>query len=89
MKCEPVESLTVNTPEECSGKIIEFVSTHKGEMTKMEMVNDRVHLEFTIPSRGILGMRTYVMNVSAGARHLNIREGVNGPSLFGECVSDI
>ena len=66
IKCEPVESLTVNTPEECSGKIIEFVSTHKGEMTKMEMVNDRVHLEFTIPSRGILGMRTYVMNVSAG-----------------------
>ena len=66
VKCEPVESLTVNTPEDCSGKIIEFVSTHKGEMTKMEMVNDRVHLEFTIPSRGILGMRTYVMNVSAG-----------------------
>ena len=66
VKCEPVESLTVNTPEECSGKIIEFVSTHKGEMTKMEMVNDRVHLEFVIPSRGILGMRTYVMNVSAG-----------------------
>ena len=66
VKCEPVESLTVNTPEECSGKIIEFVSTHKGEMTKMEMVNDRVHLEFTIPSRGIMGMRTYVMNVSAG-----------------------
>ena len=65
-KCEPVEMLTVNTPEECSGKIIEFVSTHKGEMTKMEMVNDRVHLEFTIPSRGIMGMRTYVMNVSAG-----------------------
>ena len=65
-KCEPVESLTVNTPEECSGKIIEFVSTHKGEMTKMEMVNDRVHLEFIIPSRGIMGMRTYVMNVSAG-----------------------
>ena len=65
-KCEPVESLTVNTPEECSGKIIEFVSTHKGEMTKMEMVNDRVHLEFVIPSRGIMGMRTYVMNVSAG-----------------------
>ena len=66
VRCEPVESLTVNTPEECAGKIIEFVSTHKGEMTKMEMVNDRTHLEFTIPSRGILGMRTYVMNVSAG-----------------------
>ena len=66
VKCEPVEQLTVNTPEECSGKIIEYVSTHKGEMTRMEMVNDRVQLEFTIPSRGIIGMRTYVMNVSAG-----------------------
>ena len=66
VKCEPVEQLTVNTPEECSGKIIEYVSTHKGEMTRMEMVNDRVQLEFTIPSRGVIGMRTYVMNVSAG-----------------------
>ena len=66
VKCEPVEQLTVNTPEDCSGKIIEYVSTHKGDMTKMEMVNDRVQLEFTIPSRGIIGMRTYVMNVSAG-----------------------
>ncbi|MGM9838027.1 MAG: translational GTPase TypA [Paludibacteraceae bacterium] len=66
VKCEPVELLTVNTPEDCSGKVIEFVSTHKGEMTKMEMINDRVQLEFTIPSRGIMGMRTYVMNVSAG-----------------------
>ena len=66
VKCEPVEALTVNTPEECSGKIIEFVTVHKGEMTKMELVNDRIHLEFTIPSRGIMGMRTYVMNVSAG-----------------------
>ena len=66
MKCEPVEQLTVNTPEECSGKIIEYVSTHKGEMTRMEMINDRVQLEFVIPSRGIIGMRTYVLNVSAG-----------------------
>lgn len=66
VKCEPVEQLTVNSPEDCSGKIIEYVSTHKGDMTKMEMVNDRVQLEFTIPSRGIIGMRTYVMNVSAG-----------------------
>ena len=64
--CEPIEQLTVNTPEECSGKIIEYVTVRKGEMTKMEMVNDRVQLEFTIPSRGIIGMRTYVMNVSAG-----------------------
>ena len=66
VKCEPVEQLTVNTPEDCSGKIIEYVSTHKGEMTRMEMINDRVQLEFEIPSRGIIGMRTYVLNVSAG-----------------------
>ena len=66
VKCEPVEQLTVNTPEECSGKIIEYVSTHTGEMTRMEMINDRVQLEFEIPSRGIIGMRTYVLNVSAG-----------------------
>ena len=66
VKCEPVEQLTVNTPEECSGKIIEYVSTHKGEITRMEMINDRVQLEFVIPSRGIIGMRTYVLNVSAG-----------------------
>ncbi len=66
VRCEPIEQLTVNTPEECSGKIIEYVSTHKGEMTSMNMVNDRVQLEFTIPSRGIIGMRTYVMNISAG-----------------------
>ena len=50
VKCEPVEQLTVNTPEDCSGKIIEFVTVHKGEMTKMELVNDRVQLEFVIPT---------------------------------------
>jgi len=66
VKCEPVEQLTVNTPDACSGKIIEFVTIRKGEMTKMELVNDRVQLEFTIPSRGIMGLRTYAMNVSAG-----------------------
>ncbi len=66
VKCEPVEMLTVNTPDECSGKIIEFVTIRKGEMTKMELVGDRVQLEFTIPSRGIMGLRTYAMNVSAG-----------------------
>jgi methionine synthase I (cobalamin-dependent) len=62
-------SFSVSTPDGhnmLGQSIIEFVSTHKGDMTKMEMVNDRVHLEFTIPSRGIMGMRTYVMNVSAG-----------------------
>ena len=65
-KCEPIEQLTVNCPEECSGKIIEYVAVHKGDMVSMTTVNDRLQLEFTIPSRGIIGMRTYVMNISAG-----------------------
>ena len=66
VKCEPIEQLTVNCPEDCSGKIIEYVAVHKGDMVSMTTVNDRLQLEFTIPSRGIIGMRTYVMNISAG-----------------------
>ena len=66
VKCEPIEQLTVNCPEDCSGKIIEYVAVHKGDMVSMTTVHDRLQLEFTIPSRGIIGMRTYVMNVSAG-----------------------
>lgn len=65
-KCEPIEQLTVNTPEECSGKIIEMVSQRKGEMLSMQMMNDRVQLEFSIPSRGIIGLRNSVLTVSAG-----------------------
>lgn len=66
VKCEPIEQLTVNTPEECSGKIIEIVTRKKGEMVSMNAVNDRVQLEFNIPSRGIIGLRNYVLTVSAG-----------------------
>lgn len=66
VKCEPIEQLTVNTPEECSGKIIEAVTRRKGDMLSMTTVNDRVQLEFTIPSRGIIGLRNYVLTVSAG-----------------------
>lgn len=66
VKCEPVEHLTINLPEDCSGKIIEMTATRKGEMSKMEMVGDRVQLEFTIPSRGIIGLRNSVLTASAG-----------------------
>ncbi|MBQ7449340.1 MAG: translational GTPase TypA [Paludibacteraceae bacterium] len=66
VKCEPIEQLTVNTPEECSGKIIEIVTRRKGEMVSMNTINDRVQLEFNIPSRGIIGLRNYVLTVSAG-----------------------
>ncbi|MBQ9340135.1 MAG: translational GTPase TypA [Paludibacteraceae bacterium] len=73
VKCEPVEQLTVNTPEDCSGKIIEYVAMHKGEMTAMNTIGDRLQLDFVIPSRGIIGMRTYVLNISAGEAIMNHR----------------
>ena len=65
-KCEPIEELTVNTPEECSGKIIESITQRKGEMLSMEKVGDRIQLEFEIPSRGIMGLNNFVLTVSAG-----------------------
>lgn len=66
VKCEPVEQLSINLPEECSGKVIEMVAMRKGEMISMEIKNDRVQLEFHIPSRGIIGLRNNVLTVSAG-----------------------
>ena len=58
VKCEPIEELTVNVPEENSGKVIELVTSRKGEIVNMESKNDRIHLLFHIPSRGIIGLRT-------------------------------
>ncbi len=57
VKCEPFEQLTVNVPEEFSGKVIEMVSNRKGDMLSMETKNDRIHIEFEIPSRGIIERR--------------------------------
>ncbi|MCE1155622.1 MAG: translational GTPase TypA [Bacteroidales bacterium] len=65
-KCEPIEQLSINLPEESSGKIIEMVAMRKGEMISMEIKNDRVQLEFMIPSRGIIGLRTNALTASAG-----------------------
>ncbi len=65
-KCEPIEQLTVNVPEDVSGKVIEMVSVRKGEMLSMEMKGERTHLEFNIPSRGIIGMRTNMLTATAG-----------------------
>ena len=65
-KCEPVEQLTVNLPEECSSRVIDMVTKRKGEMTMMESKNGRMHLEFTIPSRGIIGLNNAVLTASAG-----------------------
>src|SRR5665647_116514 len=66
VRCEPIEQLTVNLPEDCSGKVIEMVAIRKGEMLTMEVVNDRIQLEFLIPSRGIIGLRNAVLTSSAG-----------------------
>ncbi|MBR5727244.1 MAG: translational GTPase TypA [Muribaculaceae bacterium] len=66
VKCEPIEVLTINVPEEYSSKMIDMVTRRRGEMTSMETQNDRIHLEFKIPSRGIIGLRTNVLTASAG-----------------------
>ena len=65
-KCEPVEELTIDLPETVAGKAIETVSQRKGEMVNMEPKGDRMILKFMIPSRGIMGLRNYLLNVTAG-----------------------
>lgn len=100
-KCEPVEVLTIDTPEETSGKVIEFVSQRKGELLIMEPKNDLIHLEFEIPARGLIGFRTQIMNLTAGEAIMasrfkdfeplrgNIRERINGTLVAMETGSAI
>jgi len=66
VKSEPMEELTIDLPESDAGKAIESVSQRKGEMTNMEPKGDRMVLKFMIPSRGIIGLRNYLLNVTAG-----------------------
>lgn len=66
IKCEPVEEMTINVTEEAASKMIDAVTRRKGELTQMEVKNERVHLEFTIPSRGIIGLRSTLLTLSAG-----------------------
>ncbi len=65
-KSEPIEELTIDLPETDAGKAIETVSQRKGEMLNMEPKGDRMILKFNIPSRGIIGLRNYLLNVTAG-----------------------
>lgn len=65
-KCEPIEELTINVPEEFASKMIDMVTRRKGEMTSMLNLGERVDLEFDIPSRGIIGLRTNVLTASQG-----------------------
>lgn len=65
-KCEPVELLAINVPEEYSSKVIDMVTRRKGEIVSMETQNDRINIEFHIPSRGIIGLRNNVLTGTAG-----------------------
>jgi GTP-binding protein len=65
-RCEPIEELTISVPEEFSSKMIDMVTRRKGELTSMESQGDRVNIEFNIPSRGIIGLRTNVLTASQG-----------------------
>ena len=66
VRCEPIEELTISVPEEFSSKMIDMVTRRRGEMTSMETQGDRVNIEFDMPSRGIIGLRTNVLTASQG-----------------------
>jgi GTP-binding protein len=66
VKHEPIEELTVNVPTDYSSKIIDMVTRRKGEMLSMEAQGDRVNIEFNIPSRGIIGLRSNMLTATAG-----------------------
>ncbi|HUH47157.1 MAG TPA: translational GTPase TypA [Arenibacter sp.] len=66
VKCEPIEQLMIDLPEEVSGRAVEMVSIRKGEMTSMESKGNRMVCEFLIPSRGIIGLRNQLLTATAG-----------------------
>jgi GTP-binding protein len=65
-KCEPIEILEIDVPEHASGKVIELVAQRKGDMLAMNPKGDLTRLEFEIPSRGLIGLRTQILNATAG-----------------------
>ena len=64
--CEPVEEMTVDCPDECAGTVIEMVTKRKGMLTNMESDGERTRLEFNVPSRGIIGLRSNMLTATAG-----------------------
>jgi GTP-binding protein len=66
VKCEPIEELTIDLPENLSGRAVEFVTIRKGEMLSMETKGDRMIVKFNIPSRGIIGLRNQLLTATAG-----------------------
>ncbi len=95
-RCEPIETLIVDCPQESSSKVIDLVSQRKGEMLVMEPKGDLIHMEFSIPSRGLIGLRNNILTVSAGEAIMthrlkgyepyrgNIAERINGSLISGE-----
>ncbi len=73
VKCEPFETLVVDVPEVYSGKVIEQVTRRKGEMLIMEPRGDLIHLEFYVPSRGLIGLRNVLLTLTAGEAVMNHR----------------
>lgn len=73
VKCEPIEELVIDTTESSAGKVIESVSQRRGEMVIMEPRGDMIHLEFNIPSRGLMGLRTQILNLTQGEAVMNHR----------------
>lgn len=65
-KCEPVEELTINVPQDYSSKMVDMVTRRKGELTGMDTEGSRVNITFDIPARGIIGLRTNVLTASQG-----------------------
>ena len=65
-RCEPIEELTINVPEEFASKMIDMVTRRKGDIIGMESQGERTNIEFEIPSRGIIGLRTNVLTASQG-----------------------
>ncbi|MBC8756017.1 translational GTPase TypA [Kordia sp. YSTF-M3] len=82
-KCEPIEELTIDLPENVSGRAVEFVTLRKGEMLSMEAKGDRMVCEFMIPSRGIIGLRNQLLTATAGEAIMSHRfkeyQPVKGP----------
>ena len=66
VKCEPIEELTIDLPENLSGRAVEFVSLRKGEILSMEGKGERMIIKFNIPSRGIIGLRNQLLTATAG-----------------------
>ena len=88
VKSEPYETLSIDVPEDGSSKAINLVSLRKGDLLVMEPKGDLQHLEFTIPSRGLIGLRNKILTATAGTAIINHRFSEYGP-FKGEFSEDI